>query len=219
MRGIVDTGVGADVVVEPDILRDDPGGGMSTDGVGMDLGGGRGAGGDGERVGRTGGGSIYETGTSETSPTLPSINGDRAWGDVDGSITTPLRRGEPGRNGEVLCSGEEAESRASEAAEGVWVCDVRRGDDGSAGRVSRSGIRLKVDVFRLCGGDFCIDSGGLGGEPGPGPLLDDGSGCANCSEESASLRWNPFGREVGNILGLNGLGFLVVFCMPLVEGD
>ena len=218
MRGIVDTGVGANVVVEPDTLRDDTGGGMSTDEVRMDLGGGRGAGGDGERVDRTGGGSISETGISETSPALPSINGDRTRGGVDDSIITPLRRGEPGRNGEVLCSGEEAERRACEGAE-LCVCDVRRGDDGSADRVSRSGIRLKVDVFRWCGGGFCVDSGGLEGEPGPGPLLDDGSGCGNCSEESASLWWDPLGRDVGNILGLKGLDFLVVFCMPLVGGE
>lgn len=192
---------------------------MSTDGVGMNLGGGRGAGGDGERVNRAGGGSMSGTGISEMSPLFPSINGDRARGGGDDSITTLLRRDDPGRNGEVLRSGEEVEGRACEGAEVVWVCDVRRGDDGSACRVSRSGIRLKVDIFRLCGGDFCVDSGGLGDEPGPGPLLDDGSGCWNCSEESASLWWDPFGRKIGNVLGLNDLDFSVVFCMPLVGGD
>ena len=219
VRGVNDTGVvPVDAVVEPDTVRNDIGGGMVTVGVEIGLGGGRGGGGDGERVDRTGGGSISETGISETSPVLPSINGDRTSGDDTGSITTLLRRGEPVRNGEVVRRGDEAERRALEGAEDVWVCDERSGDDGNVGRVSRSGIRLNVDAFRVCGGDFCVGSRGLEDELGPGPVLEDGPGCKNRSEESASWWWDPFGRETGNDLGLIGLDFWVVFCMPLVAG-
>jgi len=102
VRGVDDTGVvvvGA--VVEPDTLRDDTGGGTSTGGGEIGLGGG-----DGERVGCTGGGSISEAGISETSPGLPSISGDSAGGGDDGSIETLFRRGELVRDGEALRSGE-----------------------------------------------------------------------------------------------------------------
>jgi len=219
VRGVDDTGVvPVDTVVGPDILRDDIGGGISTDGVGMGLGGGRGGGGDGERVDCTGGGSMSETGISETSPVLPSINGDRASGGNDGSITTLLRRGELVRSGEVLRSGDEAERRTLEGAEDILICDERSGDDGSVDRVSRSGIRLNVDVFRVCGGDFCVGSRGLEDELGPGPVLEDGPGCKNRSGESVSWWWDPFGRRAGNVLGLIGSDFRVVFCMPLVAG-
>lgn len=51
VRGIDDTGVVAvDAAVEPDVLREDTGGGISTDGDKTCLGGGGGGGGDGERV-------------------------------------------------------------------------------------------------------------------------------------------------------------------------
>lgn len=35
------------------------------------------------------------------------------------------------------------------------MCDERNGDDERVVRVSRSGTRRNVDVFRVCGGDFC----------------------------------------------------------------
>ena len=219
MRGVDDTGVvPVDVAVEPDMLRNDIWGGMSTDGVGIDLGGGKGGGGDGERVDCTGGGSMSDTGISETRPVFPSINGDRVGGGDGDSITRLLRRGEPVRNGEVARNGDEAERRTLEGAEDVWVCDERSGDDGNVDRVSRSGIRLNVDVFRVCDGGFCVDSRGLEDELGPGPVLEDGPGCNNRSEESASWWWDPFGRRTGKILGLICLDFWVVFCMPLVVG-
>ena len=102
-RGIDDMGVvTVDVVVEPDILRDDIGGGVLT---GAGLGGG-GGGGEGERVDCTGGGSMSETGLSETSP-LPSISGDRTEGGDVGSIEMLFRRGEPVCRGEVLRSCED----------------------------------------------------------------------------------------------------------------
>jgi len=219
VRGVDDTGVvPIDAVVEPDILRDDIGGGISTDGAEMGLGGGGGGGGDGKRVDCAGGGSMSETGISETSPVFPSNNGDRAEGGDGDSITTLLRSGELVRNGEALRSGDEAERRTLEGAGDVWVCDERNGDDESVDRVSRSGIRLNVDVFRVCGGDFCIGSRGLEDELGPGPVLEDGPGCKNRSGESPSWWWDPFGRKTGNALGLIGLNFLVVLCMPLVAG-
>ena len=80
-------------------------------------------------------------------------------------------------------------------------------------------MRLNVDVFRVCGGDFCIDSGGLEDGLVPGLLLEDGPGCGDCSEDAASWWWVPFGREVGNGFGLIGLDFWVEFCMPLVAGE
>ena len=70
------------------MLHDGIGDGMSTDGV------------EGERIDCTGGGSRSETGISETSPVLPSINDDRVGGGDGDSITTPLRRSEPVRNGD-----------------------------------------------------------------------------------------------------------------------
>jgi len=79
-------------------------------------------------------------------------------------------------------------------------------------------MRLNVDIFRVCGGDFCVDSGGLGDGFGAEPLVEDGPACGNCSGESVSWWWIPFGREVGNIFGLNDLNFWVEFCMPLVAG-
>lgn len=98
VRGIDDMRVVAvDVIAEPDVLRDEIGGGVSTGGVGAGLGGG--GGGDGERVDRTGGGSISETGISEISPALPSIKGDRAKGGVDGSSRMLFRSGETLRSG------------------------------------------------------------------------------------------------------------------------
>lgn len=120
VRGIDDTGVVAvDAIVEPDVLRDGIGCGVSTGGVGADLGGGSGgSGGEGERVGCTGGGSISGTGISETSPALPSNNGDNAEGGDAGSMKTLFRRGELVRNGEVLCRGE-AKCKALFGAEGV----------------------------------------------------------------------------------------------------
>jgi len=122
VRGIDDTGTGVvtvDAVVELDVLREDIGGGMSTDGVGIGFGGGSGGGGDGERVDRSGGGSMSDTGISETSPAFPSINGDSAEGGDGDSITMLLRRGEVARNGEAFRSGDEAESRALAGAEVV----------------------------------------------------------------------------------------------------
>ena len=81
MRGINDTRViPVGAVVEPDMLHDDIENGMSTDGV------------EGERVDCTGGGSMSETGISETSLVLPSINGNRVGGGDGDSIITPLRR-------------------------------------------------------------------------------------------------------------------------------
>jgi hypothetical protein len=219
VRGVDNTGVvPVDAVVEPDMLRDDIGGGISTDGVGVCLGGGRCGGGGGERIDCTGGGSMSETGISETSPVLPSINGDRAGGGNDGSTTTLLRRGELVRNGEVLRSGDEAERRTLEGAEDFWVCDERSGDDASVDRVSRSGIRLNVDVLRVRGGEFCVDSRGLEEELGPGPVLEDGPGCKNRSGESAPWWFDPFGRRTGNVLGLIGLNFWDIFCVSLVAG-
>jgi hypothetical protein len=85
--------VAVDAVVEPDVLRDDIGGGVGVGLSGRDGGGG--VGGDGERVGKAGGGSISDIGISESSPPLPSINGDSAEGEDDGSIKMLLRRGEP----------------------------------------------------------------------------------------------------------------------------
>ena len=209
MRGVDNTGVVVVVaVVEPEMLRDDTGGGMSTDEVNTGLSGGGGGVGDGERVGFTGGGSMSETGISETSPALPSINGDSAEGGDDGSIRILLRRGEFARNGEALRSGDEAERRAFEGVEDARVWDERSGDVGRVDRVSRSGIRLNVDVFRVCGGDFCVGSGGL----------EDGPDCGNCSELRGPGWRDPLGRGVGNVLGLIGLDFWVVFCMPLVTG-
>jgi len=41
----------------------------------------------------------------------------------------------------------------------------------------RRGTRLNVDVFLVCGGDFCVDSRGLEDVLRPGPVLEDGSGC------------------------------------------
>ena len=161
---------------------------------------------------------MSEAGTSEMSPVLPSINGDRAGVGNGGSTSTLLRRGEPVRNGEVVPSDGEAGSRALGGVEGVRECDERSRDDGSADRVSRSGIRLNVDVFRVCGGDFCASSGGLEDELSPGPVLEDGLGCRSCSEESVSWLWDPFGRRTGNVFGLTGLDFGVLFCMPLVAG-
>jgi hypothetical protein len=106
VRGIDDAGVVAvDVIAEPDMLRDEIGSGVSTDGVGAGLGGGRG--GDGEGVSCTGGGSISETGISETSPALPSSKGDSVDGGDGGSIIMLFRRGEPARNGEALRTGVE----------------------------------------------------------------------------------------------------------------
>ena len=221
MRGVIDTGtVAVDDIVEPDMLRDEIGGGVSTGVVMPDLGlggGGAGGGGDGERVNCTGGGSISEVGISETSPGLPSINGDSAEGGDERSIRMLFRRGELARNGGAPRSGE-TESRALGGAEDVRVWDERSGDDARAGRVSRNGIRLNFEVFRTRGGDSCVDSGGLGGELGPGSLLEDGSGCGGCSVVCGSW-WDPLGREVENILGLIFFGSWVVFCMPLGMGN
>ena len=69
------------------------------------------------------------------------------------------------------------------------------------------------------GGDVCIDSGGLKDELGPEALLEDGSGCGNCSEVSWCSWWDPFGRDVGNVMEFTLSGFRVVFSMPLVTGD
>ena len=55
-------------------------------------------------------------------------------------------------------------------------------------------------------------------ELGPEPVLEDGSGGRNCSEVCGSWWRDPFGRRVGNFLGLIALAFLVVSCMPLVTG-
>ena len=120
VRGIDDTGVIAvDAVVEPDVVRDDIGSAVSTVGVGAGLGGGGGgSGGDGERVKSAGGGSISETGISETSPELPSSNGDNTEGGDDCSKSTLFRRGELVRNGEVLCRGE-VKSKVLFVVEGV----------------------------------------------------------------------------------------------------
>lgn len=189
VRGIDDTGIVAvDDIVEPDVLRDEIGGTGSAGVVkmGLGLGGGSGgSGGDAKRVGCTGGGSMSETGISETSPGLPSINGDSAEGGDDGSTKTLFRRGELARNGGAPRAGE-TESRALEGADDVRVWDERSGDDTRAGRGSRSGIRLNFEVFRVRGGNSCVDSGGLEDELGPGPLLEDGSGCGGCSEVRGS---------------------------------
>ena len=113
VRGIDDTGVVAvDVIVEPDVVRDEIEGGVSTGGVGAGLGG-SGGGGDGKRV--AGGGGESEAGTSKTSPALPSIKGDSARGGDDGSIRVLFRRGEPARNGEALRNG---------VAEGITLVGV-----------------------------------------------------------------------------------------------
>jgi len=111
VRGVNDMGVVVVVaMVEPEVLCDDIGGAMSTDEVKTGLsGGGGGEGGDGERIGCTGGGSVSEKGIPETSPVLPTINGDSAEGGNGGSIRMLLRRGEPACNGEALRSGDEAE--------------------------------------------------------------------------------------------------------------
>ena len=179
--------VTVDAVVDAEMLRDDIGGGISAGGVEVGLGGGRRGGGEDKRVDCTGGGSMSETGISETSPAFPSNKGDRVEGG-DGcscSITIQLRRGELVRNGEAVRSGD-AKSKAFEGTEDVRVWDERSGDDERLGRVSRSGIRLNVDVFRTRGGDFCINSRGLEDELGPGPVLEDGPGCGSCSEAYAS---------------------------------
>lgn len=113
VRDIDDTGViVVGWIVEPDMVRDDIGGGMSMVGIEIGLGGGSEGGGDGERVDRSRGGGISETGISEISPVFPSISGDSAEGGEDGSITMLLRKGETARRDGVLRSGEEAESRA-----------------------------------------------------------------------------------------------------------
>ena len=164
-----------DVMVEPDVLRDEIGGGMSTGG------GNDGSGGDGERVGCTGGGSISVTGISETSPASPRSKGDRAEGGDNGPIRTLFRRGELVRNGETLRSGV-AEEVALAGVEDVWVWHERNGDDWSVGRASRNGIRLNVDVFRARGGDFCVGSMDLEDELGPGLELGGGAGCRDFSE-------------------------------------
>lgn len=181
MRGIDDTGLATvDAVVGPDILRDEMGGGTSTEGLKTGLGSGGGGGGDGERVDCTRAGSISEAGISEMSPALPSINGDSGEGDDDCSNMTLLRRGELWRNARVPRSGDEPKNKTFEGAE-----DVRgecSGDDGSDGR----GIRLNVDVLRPGGGYFCTGLDGLEGELGPGPALEDDPGCVGCSEEFVS---------------------------------
>jgi len=124
VRGIDSTGVFVvDDIVEPDMLRNDIGGGVSMDVVEIGLGGGGRGGGDGERADRTGGGSISETGISETSPGLPSSNGDNAEGGGGCSIRTVFRRGELVRSdGETGC-------KAFGGAEDVRVWDERSGDD------------------------------------------------------------------------------------------
>lgn len=105
VRGIDGTGVVViDVRVDPDVLREEIGGGVSAGGVGVDFSGG-GGGGDGEWASCIGGGSISETGISETSPALPSIKGDSAEGEDDGSIIMLFRKGELVGNGEVFWSG------------------------------------------------------------------------------------------------------------------
>lgn len=117
MRGIDGAGVVAvDDLVELGMLRDEMGGGALRDVVRVGLGGG--GGGDGERVGCTGGGSMSEAGISETSPGLPSNNGDSAEGGGDDSIRILFRRGEFARNGGAPRSGE-TESTALGGAEGV----------------------------------------------------------------------------------------------------
>ena len=127
MRGIDVTGVVAvDVIVEPDVLRDENGSGVSTGGVGAGRGGG--SGGDGEGVSCTGGGSISEAGISETSPALPSNKGDSTEGGDDGSIVTLFRRGELVRNGESPRNGV-TEGIMLVDAEDVRVWDERKGDD------------------------------------------------------------------------------------------
>lgn len=185
VRGIDDIWVVAvDALVEPDVLRDDIGGGVFTGGIEAGLGGGGGgssSGGDGERVDRIGGGSISDTGISEISPAPPSSKGDNVEGGGDDSIVTPFRKGELVRNGEVLCRGEAAR-RALAGGEDICVCDERNGDE----RASRNGIRLNVDAFRLRGGDFCVGSGGLEDELGPGSALEDGPGCGSGSTASGS---------------------------------
>ena len=129
VRGIDGTEVFVvDDIVEPDTLRNDICGGVSMDGVEMCFGGGGRGGGDGERVDRSGGGSMSETGISETSPGLPSSNGDSAEGGDGCSIRTLLRRGEFVRSDGALRSGETG-CRAFKGAEDVRVCDERSGDD------------------------------------------------------------------------------------------
>ena len=71
---------------------------------------------------------MSEAGISETSPGLPSSNGDNAEGGDDGSIMMLFRRGELVRNGVALRSGE-TWSRALEDAEDVRVWAERSGDD------------------------------------------------------------------------------------------
>jgi hypothetical protein len=218
VRGIGDAEVVAvDAVVEPDVLRDGIGSGVSMDIVDVCLGGGGGGGGDagdGERVDCTRGGSMSEVGISETSPGFPSSNGESAGGGDDGSIRILFRRGELARNGGGLRSNE-AESRALEGAEDVLAWDER---GGGGGRDSRSGIRLNVDAFRVCGGDFCVGSRGLEDELDPGPLLEDGSGCRDCSEVCGFRLRDPLGKELGNVLGLIAFDSWLLFCMPLVTG-
>lgn len=88
-------------------------------------------------------------------------------------------------NGDAPHSGE-AENNALEGVEDIWVRDERSRDDERVGRVSRSGIHLNVDILQVCGGDFCADSGGLEDGLDPESVLEDGSGCRNCSEEVVS---------------------------------
>ena len=219
VRGIDGTAVFVvDDMVEPDMLRNDIGGGVSMDVVEMGLGGGGRGGGDGERVDSTGGGSMSEAGISETSPGLPSSNGDSAEGGDGCSITTLFRRGELVRSDEAPRSGETG-CRAFEGTEDVRVWDERRGDDWRVGRVSRSGIRLKVEVFRVCGGGFWVGSGDLeDDEAEPGPSLEEGSGCRGGSGVCGSWCADPFGGDVGNVLEFIAFDFWVVLRMPFVTG-
>ena len=98
------------------------------------------------------------------------------------------------------------------------MCDERNGDDERAGRASRRGIRLKVDVFLVCGGDFCAGSGGFEDEPGSGLVLEDGPGWGGCSRMGGSRWQDPLGSEVGNALGLMDLGFRILSWIPLATG-
>lgn len=129
VRGIDGTGVFVvDDMVEPDILRNEIGGGASMNVVEMGLGGGWSGGGDGERVDRSGGGSMSEAGISETSPGWPSSNGDSAVGGDGCSIRTLFRRGELVRSDGAPRRGETG-CRAFGGVEDVRVWDERSGDD------------------------------------------------------------------------------------------